>query len=133
MEILLESGVKPQRVTVGHLSGTDDIEYILKILSFGCYVALDRLYNDTSEDYISNKIKIIESLCDAGYGDKLLLSHDNMFFNGFRDEPKVNPIPGFEYVYKNIVPRLDEETADTIMSKNPVEMLNCKQTRVNLK
>lgn len=124
-EILLENGVKPQRLTVGHLSGTDDIEYILKILSFGCYVALDRLYNDPSKNYVSNKIRIIESLCDEGYSDKILLSHDSMFFNGFREEPKVNPRPGFEYVYENILPRLDEKTADTIMRKNAVAMLSC--------
>ena len=125
LEILFKNGVKPPRVTVGHLSDTDDIEYILKILSFGCYVALDRMYNNTSVDYISKKIKMIESLCDAGYGDKILLSHDDMFFTGFSAEHKVNPIPRFEYVYKNILPRLDERTADAIMCKNPVAMLNC--------
>ncbi len=125
LEILYENGVKPQKVTVGHLSDTEDIEYILKILSFGCYAALDRLHNDTSADYISNKIKIIENLCDAGYGDKILISHDDMFFTGFRTEHKVNPRPRFEYVYKNIIPRLDKKTADAIMCKNPVAMLNC--------
>ena len=67
---------------------------------------------------------MIESLCDAGYGDKILLSHDAMYFSGFNTEPKVNPNPRFEYVYKNILPRLDKKTADAIMCKNPVAMLN---------
>lgn len=125
LKILFNNGVKPKKVTVGHLSDTDDIEYILEILSFGCYVALDRLHNNTSVGYISKKIKIIESLCDAGYGDKILLSHDDMFFTGFSAEHKVQSIPRFEYVYENIIPRLDEKTADAIMCKNPVAMLNC--------
>lgn len=125
LEILFSNGVKPQRVTVGHLSDTEDIEYVLKIASFGCYVALDRLRNNTSEDYISKKITMIKSLCDAGYGDKILLSHDDMFFTGFKYEHKVRPTPNFEYVYKNILPRLDEKTADAIMCKNVVAMLNC--------
>lgn len=125
LEILFNNGVNPQKTTVGHLSDTDDIEYVLEILSLGCYVALDRLHNNTSVDYISKKIKIIQSLCDAGYGDKILLSHDDMFFTGFSAEHKVQPIPRFEYVYKNILPRLDEITADTIMRKNPIAMLSC--------
>ena len=125
LEILFNNGANPKKTTVGHLSDTDDIEYILEILSCGCYVALDRLNNNTSVDYISKKIKIIQSLCDTGYGDKILLSHDDMFFTGFRAEHKVQPIPRFEYVYKNILPRLDEITADAIMRKNPVAMLSC--------
>ncbi len=125
LEILFNNGVNPQKTTVGHLSDTDDIEYVLEILSFGCYVALDRLHNNTSVEYISKKIKIIQSICDTGYGDKILLSHDDMFFTGFSAEHKVKSIPRFEYVYKNILPRLDEITADAIMRKNPVAMLSC--------
>lgn len=126
LKILLNNGVEPNRVTVGHLSDTEDVEYVLKIASFGCYVALDRLHNNESEDYISKKVKMVESLCNAGYGDKILLSHDSMFFTGFSDEHKVQPIPQFEYVYKNILPRLDQKTADAIMCKNPVAMLTCR-------
>ena len=126
LEILLNNGAKPQRVTVGHLSDTDDLEYILKIASFGCYLAFDRLHNNDSEEYISNKITMIEKICDSGYGNKILLSHDDMFFTGFSNKHRVLPIPRFEYVYKNILPRLEPQIADMIMRKNPVEMLDCQ-------
>ena len=124
LEILFQNGVKPSSVTVGHLSDTEDLEYVLKVLSLGCYAALDRLHDDTSEDYIAKKIRMIEGLCNAGYGDKILLSHDDMFFTGFSREHKIQPVPPFEFVYRHILPRLDEKTADAIMRKNPAAMLN---------
>ena len=67
---------------------------------------------------------LIECLCDAGYCDEIMLSHDDMFFTAFSAEHKVKPIPQFEYVYKNIIQRLDEKTAE-IMRKSPAAMLNC--------
>lgn len=99
---------------------SSEINYCLSHEHICCFS--DYIFN---VDYISKKIKMIESLCDAGYGDKILLSHDDMFFTGFSAEHKINTMPRFEYVYKNILPKLDEKTADAIMRKNPVAMLNC--------
>ncbi len=126
LQILFNRGVDPQKITVGHLSDTDDFEYILKIASLGCYIGLDRMYDNDSEEYISGKITMIERIYNAGYGDKILLSHDDMFFTGFGYEHKVLPVPRMEYIYKNILPRLDNEIVDAIMRKNPVAMLDCK-------
>ena len=126
LKILFNMGVVPQTITVGHLSDTDDIGYVKEIASLGCYVALDRLRDNVTDEYISNKITMINSLCNSGYREKILLSHDDMFFTGFQNEHKVRHIPRFEYVYKNILPGLDEKTVDAIMRKNPISMLMCK-------
>lgn len=126
LEILFNNGVEPQKITVAHLSDSDDFEYILKIASLGCYIGLDRMYDNNSEEYISSKTTMIEKIYNAGYGNRILLSHDDMFFTGFGYEHKVVPVPRLEYIYKNIIPRLDKEVVDTIMRKNPITMLNCK-------
>ena len=44
LEILFSEGVKPVAVTVGHLSDTDDLEYVKEVASYGCHIGLDRLY-----------------------------------------------------------------------------------------
>lgn len=41
VEILLNAGAEPSGITVGHLSDTEDIEYIKSFAKLGCFVALD--------------------------------------------------------------------------------------------
>lgn len=127
VEILLRNGVRPECITVGHLSDTEDIDYITKFAKLGCYIGLDRLYNNTNEDYINKKLGVILTLCDFGYKDKIILSHDELFFNGFEANPQIKSNTRFDYVFKYILPKLDRETADKIISENPIRMLKCME------
>lgn len=126
MEILLSEGVKPQAITVGHLSDTEDLEYVKKIAGYGCYVGLDRLYENKSREYISKKLESINALCEAGFTQKILLSHDALFFNGFESNPKLNPAPRLAYCFSHILSELDREIADDIMIRNPQRMLRAE-------
>ena len=126
LAILLSEGVKPNAVTVGHLSDTDDFEYVKSIASYGCYIGLDRLYQRTSEDYIQQKVQSVLELCAAGFEDKLLLSHDALFFNGFETDPKINRQPRFSYCFDYILPNLPKELSEKITVQNPMRMLSCK-------
>ena len=85
------------------------------------------MYNDTGEDYISKKLRIISKLCDLGYTDKIILSHDELFFNGFESNPQIKETTRFDYVFKYILPRLEKEIADQIIRKNPIKMLKHKE------
>lgn len=125
LEILLTEGVKPQAITVGHLSDTDDFEYIKQIAKKGCYIGFDRIYGNYSEEYIAKKIKAIIEICDTGYEDQILLSHDALFFNGFDSEPTINEKPRFSYCFANILPSLSKQLAEKVMIKNPIKMLCC--------
>lgn len=126
LEILLSEGVRAECVTVGHLSDTEDVDYVCKIASYGCYIGLDRLYNDTSDEYIEEKVEIINELCRGGYGDKILLSHDDQFFNGFDKEPKIKEQTRFTYCFDHILPRLSKDQSDKIIIHNPKNALNLK-------
>lgn len=125
LEILLSEGVKPQAITVGHLSDTEDLDYMKQIANHGCFIGFDRLYGNYSEECIAKKIKAIKELCDAGYEDKILLSHDALFFNGFDSKPAINEKPRFSYCFDNILPSLSKKTTEKIMIKNPIKMLCC--------
>lgn len=122
LEILFSEGVEPQAITVGHLSDTEDLEYVRKIAELGCYIGFDRLYDHESEAYINQKIHAIEVLCQEGYLEQILLSHDALFFNGFETECKIDPKPRFSYCFDHILPRLPKHTAETIMVNNPRRM-----------
>ncbi len=126
LEILFSEDVKPNTVTVGHLSDTDDLEYVKQIASYGCYIGLDRLYEKNSAEYISKKTHSILELCRAGYENRILLSHDAQFFNGFEAEPKTCKQPRFSYCFDYILPQLPNSLSDKLMIINPMRMLTCK-------
>lgn len=126
LEILLSEGVKPNAVTAGHLSDTENLRFVKEIASSGCYIGFDRLYGDTSEEYISKKVQSITELCRAGYENQILLSHDAQFFNGFEEEPKLIRQPRFSYCFEQILPQLPKALRDKMMIDNPVRMLTCK-------
>ena len=126
LEILLSEGVLPSAITVGHLSDTDDVDYINEVARLGCYIGLDRMYEHTTEEYIGKKLYCINSLCENGYADKILVSHDALFFNGFERVPSINQKPRFAYIFEHILPRLDKYIAEMITVKNPLEMLRLR-------
>ena len=126
LEILFSEGVNPNAVTVGHLSDTDDLEYVKSIASYGCFIGLDRLYKNTSEEYVSKKTQSILELCKASYEDQILLSHDALFFNGFEAELKIYEQPRFSYCFDYILQQLPKPLSDKLMVQNPMRMLSCK-------
>ncbi len=123
LEILLSEDVRAEAVTVGHLSDTDDIEFVKTIASYGCFIGLDRLYEDTTEKYISEKLRTILELCRIGYEDQIILSHDALFFNGFEASPKICEHPRFAYCFEHILPRLSKELQIKLTIQNPTRML----------
>lgn len=122
VEMLLHHHVKPQKIVVGHLSDTNDIEYIKHFAELGCYVAFDRMYDDKTEEYITAKADQINALCDAGYAGNLLLSHDDAVFQGFCDKPQIKE-PRWSYMFEYIIPRLDKKTSEKILTENPLNIL----------
>ena len=89
----------------------------------GCYIGLDRMYDNKSEEYINKKVNAILRLCDKGLENKILLSHDESFFNGFEASPKLKDNTRFSYVFEYIRPRLPESVWGRIIRENPIEML----------
>ena len=41
-DLLLSEGADPGRVIIGHICGSTDMEYLLKVLEKGVYIAFDR-------------------------------------------------------------------------------------------
>lgn len=125
VQLLLREGVSPTAITVGHLSDTEDMAYIGSFAEMGCYVGLDRLYGSMDEGYIRDKVGQIQWLCDHGYADRVLLSHDDALFNGFAPDPHLKETR-FAYVFAQILPRMDKALAIRLTQENPRRMLCCK-------
>lgn len=75
-----------------------------------------------SDEYVNAKIAQITALCEAGFSDNLLLSHDDSVFQGFCDRPEIKE-PRWSYLFEYIIPKLDKAIAEKRIMTNPVQLL----------
>ena len=88
---LLESfGVDPARVAIGHSDDSDDLGYLTGLASRGYRIAMDRMPNGALPDYggqdVQDRIEMIARLVEHGYGDRVLLGHDDPIWAGLLDD-----------------------------------------------
>ena len=127
LDHILSQGVEPRAVTVSHLSDTDDVDFVIQVAKRGCYIGLDRHYAKKPAGYDEEKVRIICELCQAGYADRLLLSHDALFYSGFSSEMgSVNREPRYHYIFERILPHFPAELQKTFIVDNPRRMLKCE-------
>lgn len=126
LDIILSEGVNPNAITIAHLSDTDDLDYIRYFAECGCYIGFDRIYEDSSDEYIRQKTNAIMALCEMGYDNKILLSHDAQFFNGFDKKPDIIKKPRLNYIFDYILPKLPKELSKKIVKDNVLMMLKCE-------
>jgi phosphotriesterase-related protein len=120
LALLVEQGVPPHRILVGHSDGRDDHAYHRSLANRGAYVGFDRF---GLEALISDD-KRIDSVCrmvESGYVRSVCLSHDAIcaawlgrpVFGGrvvMTPEALAAAQPNWDatHLFRNIVPRLRE-------------------------
>lgn len=83
-DLLIANGASPEKIAIGHMCGSTDIAYHEDVLKRGVYVNLDRfglqgeLFHTPTDE---QRMDVIKTLCDKGYGDKILLGHDSVNVN----------------------------------------------------
>jgi phosphotriesterase-related protein len=84
--ILEPLGVDPARVAIGHSDDSDDPEYLCGLAERGYRIAMDRLPNGALPQYggqtVDDRLDMIATLVERGYGDRVLLSHDDPVWAG---------------------------------------------------
>ena len=112
--ILKEEGVNLGRVKMDHSNDTTDLEYLTWMLDQGCYLGMDRYPGQGASPMA--RTKTLKALIDAGYKDRLCVSHDwSLARHVASDSPIGSPhkrekLNAYNYLYiKNIVfPQLQE-------------------------
>ena len=83
-DVFEAEGVDLSRVVIGHLGDLDEVEYIVKVAERGSYLGLDRFSIDTIQP-LKVRAQVLKELCDRGYRDQIIVSHDCMCFMDGRD------------------------------------------------
>ena len=113
-DYLISRGVDPRQIAIGHIEGSTDVDYLLRVAEKGVYMNFDRFGLDTAYGCPSDERRIacIAAMCAMGYGDKICLSHDyNIDFWGrpftFPEElAKLLVNSNWFHISENIIPEM---------------------------
>lgn len=127
-EVFASEGVDLSRVVIGHCGDTDDLDYLHQLLDAGSYLGMDRFgLGHISYD---RRIATVVRLCEEGYADRLMLSHDAGCYMDIidgedpGDEHKNFPNWHYEFISRTVLPDLlaagvSQQQIDQMMIENP--------------
>jgi len=122
LDILEDTGVKPQRIVIGHLGNLIDptVQIHKAICKRGAFVGFDRLGGPADEP----QVPMVMALINAGFADNVLLSSDLARPNAI----KRNGGPGYAKTLTVFLPKLraagaSDEILRQIMIDNPRRFL----------
>ncbi len=131
MEILRRTGVDTTRVIICHIERTvQNLDALKELLSSGCLVEYDIFGIETTGSYFRNlgitvpsdsqRILQIKALNEAGYADRILISHDICFKHRLRKYGG----SGYDHILRNVIPLMHAngfapEDVSRLTTENP--------------
>ncbi|GIF52770.1 phosphotriesterase-related protein [Asanoa ferruginea] len=111
--LFASEGVDLSRVVIGHSGDTTDLDYLMALMDGGSTTGHDRfgLYLPGWAS-LPERVETIATLCERGYSDRIVLSHDSILHNDRNDyaSPRMEPLPDWRmtHVPADVVPLLRE-------------------------
>ena len=107
------------------------MDYVTEILKSGCYVGFDRIYKSAVEGYFEKKARDIYTLCERGFAEKIIISHDGLVFNGFHTGAAIREDNPFRTVFDGLIPAMLEIgftqlEIQRFFTSNVKNMLKCR-------
>ena len=124
--IFREHGVDLGRVMIGHSNETTNLDYLERLIENGSYVGWDRCGLDVVVP-LEDQLDTLAALCERGYADRLMLSHDKASFMDWFSNAEIETIcPNWQYTYihNGVLPGLrargvTDEQIEQILVRNP--------------
>ena len=109
-DIFEDEGVDLSRVVIGHSGDSEDTAYLQKLCDRGSFIGMDRFGLDLFLP-TPQRVATIQKLCDLGYANKMVLSHDAACLIDWVDPPlrtKLLPNWNFNHIPDDVLPALRE-------------------------
>ena len=125
-----QRGVDVTKVVVGHAGDSNDLDYLKWIMDKGATIGCDRfgldMFNPTPD-----RVRTIAALCEQGYADRIVLSHDAACYMDFMSGEasqallrQAMPNWNFLHISQDVLPALrnegvTDEQIHTMLVDNP--------------
>jgi phosphotriesterase-related protein len=131
LAVLVDEGVDPSRVILGHSGDTDDMDYLDQLLQAGANLGMDRFGLDVFLP-VERRVAAVAKLCADGWAHRLILSHDAQCHNDSAPPAHMDAVfPNHDYLYlpTTVLPMLrqsgvDEHSLHQMMVLNPLCILD---------
>ncbi len=126
--VFKEEGVDLARVVIGHSGGTVNTDYHLQLIDNGSYLGFDHfgLPGITLEE----RVDAVARLCERGYAERLVLSHDAMCFVDWFPRSVMDASSNWRWTYVSdtVLPALrargiSEDDVTRMLVENPRTIL----------
>jgi phosphotriesterase-related protein len=126
--VFKEEGVDLTRVVIGHSGGTVNTDYHLALIENGSYLGFDHfgLPGITLEE----RVDAVARLCERGYAERLVLSHDAMCFVDWFPRSLMDSSNNWRWTYisDTVLPAMrargiSEENITQMLVENPRTIL----------
>ncbi|MCW2940646.1 MAG: phosphotriesterase-related protein [Actinomycetia bacterium] len=129
VDLFTKEGVDLTKVVIGHAGDSNDLGYLMELADTGAILGMDRfgidVYNSTAD-----RVATIAALCERGYADRMVLSHDaSCFIDWFGPDPValqglLTPNWHYEHISDDVLPALLElgvtqAQLDQMLVENP--------------
>jgi phosphotriesterase-related protein len=107
-DIFESEGVDLSRVIIGHSGDSKDIDYLLRLISRGSYIGMDRFGLDNFLP-TADRVATVAQLCKMGHADKMILSHDANTYMDWFERPLIErTLPDWHYNFipDSVIPAL---------------------------
>lgn len=115
LDFYAKHGVDLTKVVVGHAGDSNDLDYLKWIMDQGATIGCDRfgldLFNPTDQ-----RVATVAELCEQGYADRIVLSHDSACFMDFFSDAQAQAklaemAPNWHYLHitNDVLPALLEK------------------------
>jgi phosphotriesterase-related protein len=112
LDTLCGAGVDPARIIVGHSCGSNDTDYHRTLIKRGAFLGFDR-FGFTPANTDENRIEALVKLVKAGFGDRIVVSHDCVLCYRGVDHLMAKRRRDFMLYERTIVPMLRERGLST--------------------
>ncbi len=129
-DVFESEGVDLSRVVIGHSGDSDDIDYLTTLMKRGSFIGMDRFGLDQFLPQ-AKRIGTIARLCEMGYADQMVLSHDAACYFDWAPQdllPAIVPNWQFNFIPDVVLPELrqagvSEEHIQAMTVDNPRRVL----------
>ena len=101
-------GVDLGRVIIGHSGDSEDLDYLRKLMDRGSCIGMDRFGLDLFLP-TDKRVAKIARLCDMGYAEKMVLSHDAACYFDWAESALIQALApkwNFNFIPDEVIPAL---------------------------